>query len=199
MSGFTGLTKLFGESSTRATICLANREAAHKGILPQYIYILFPKEMQFNEQKYCAEEAEDLKQRAGATNTCSAWISGSTNQNNCISLMENIIFERYINCEAETDLHMVLNPLYSLICCCFHHAAEEKRTSRYLQCVWRDSGSEEGRWVRLSWRHTYIWSLHTGKRLNNGRRGSACFLIYSVNVRRYEALTGLEKLSYGSQ
>lgn len=96
MSGFTGLTKLFGESSTRATICLANREAAHKGILPQYIYILFPKEMQFNEQKYCAEEAEDLKQRAGATNTCSAWISGSTNQNNCISLMENIIFERKI-------------------------------------------------------------------------------------------------------
>ncbi len=47
-----GLKYLYRDHPT-TTICLANRKASHKKILPQYIYIPFPKEMQFNEQTLC--------------------------------------------------------------------------------------------------------------------------------------------------
>ncbi len=80
---------------------------------------------------------------------------------------------------------MILNSLDSLVCRSFHHATEEKNKHNNMSCY---SGSIEGSARLLSWTRTYIWSLHIGKILNNGRRISACFLIYSLNVCQYEAL-----------
>lgn len=154
-----GLTKIFGKSRDHpnhatTTICLANRKASHKRIVPQYIYIPFPKEMQFNEQTLCwrgwqmfwgKQQCEDLnadelnRELEQQPHAVVWFLCQKTNKKKNIFLAKqpNIcIWKNYLRLFWNTQqlLWIVSQRVtskwfptaYSLSCWCFHHGRERQ-------------------------------------------------------------------------